>query len=532
MRMESVRPGSPQAAKSLGSYYTPPELARILCRWAVRTPHDDVLDPSCGDGAFLAEAAGLHDFKGRCDGIDLDRQAVIAARRRLQDSAAIHHGNFFDRPAAQEFDAVVGNPPFIRYQRFDDRQRATAFALCRNLGVDLNRECSSWAPFVVISTAWLKPEGRLAMIIPREALFVNYAHSVFAYLKRRFARVRIVALDEPVFPGVLIKVAVLLAEGRGPATEFAITEAPSMGELEVAMKAPGGPENKFGWAWSRVPPAARPVIERAMSSGMFCPLSRVADVRLGLVTGGKDFFTLSPTQVEEWRLPRSVLRPVLGSPGWIEGTDVTARDVRMLQSQDEPCWLLDVREIRSSRTVRSYLRRGVRAGIADRYKCRIRTPWYRLEPGRAPDAFLSYLTSDRPRFAGNSAGLISTNNVHQVFFHAMTLSQQKIFAGAFHHPFTLLSVELLGRTYGGGVLKIEPGDADRIWVPSPVRVSRERVRDAGTIDRLLRAGEESEAIRLAADLSGGFSRREIALMGSAYWALRERRTLRRSSKVS
>ena len=43
--------------KLRGGYYTSSEVADWLCAWAIRSSKDRVLEPSCGDGAFLAAAA-------------------------------------------------------------------------------------------------------------------------------------------------------------------------------------------------------------------------------------------------------------------------------------------------------------------------------------------------------------------------------------------------------------------------------------------------------------------------------------------
>lgn len=43
--------------KLRGGYYTSSEVASWLCSWAIRSPTDKVLEPSCGDGAFLDAAA-------------------------------------------------------------------------------------------------------------------------------------------------------------------------------------------------------------------------------------------------------------------------------------------------------------------------------------------------------------------------------------------------------------------------------------------------------------------------------------------
>jgi adenine-specific DNA-methyltransferase len=40
--------------KEAGAYYTPDPVVSSLVTWAVRGPEDRLIDPSCGDGRFIA----------------------------------------------------------------------------------------------------------------------------------------------------------------------------------------------------------------------------------------------------------------------------------------------------------------------------------------------------------------------------------------------------------------------------------------------------------------------------------------------
>src|SRR5574341_816367 len=44
-----------RVAKETGAVWTPAYIARALVHWAVRSPHDAVLDPGSGRGIFLFE---------------------------------------------------------------------------------------------------------------------------------------------------------------------------------------------------------------------------------------------------------------------------------------------------------------------------------------------------------------------------------------------------------------------------------------------------------------------------------------------
>ncbi len=39
--------------KLRGGYYTPKPIADFICRWAIRSATETVLEPSCGDGNFI-----------------------------------------------------------------------------------------------------------------------------------------------------------------------------------------------------------------------------------------------------------------------------------------------------------------------------------------------------------------------------------------------------------------------------------------------------------------------------------------------
>jgi hypothetical protein len=114
--------------KSAGAYYTPDAVAVSLSRWAVRSEHDCMLDPACGDGRFIARHPNSV-------GVDQDLNAAREAAQRAP-AARVHHADFFEwaGETADRFECVVGNPPFIRYQRFKGVSRQRALTLCAQNG--------------------------------------------------------------------------------------------------------------------------------------------------------------------------------------------------------------------------------------------------------------------------------------------------------------------------------------------------------------------------------------------------------------
>lgn len=156
--------------KSRGAFFTPPEVADYVARWAVRTATDRVLEPSCGEAAFLLAAhqrlatLSPEGGEGSLDGVELHDASARAARAVLRDVGAharIRVGDFFTVEPAPAYDAVIGNPPYIRYQDFAGADRAASRRAALHAGVALTGLASSWAAFTVHSALFLKSGGRL-----------------------------------------------------------------------------------------------------------------------------------------------------------------------------------------------------------------------------------------------------------------------------------------------------------------------------------------------------------------------------------
>src|SRR5207249_6467832 len=128
--------------KKLGQFFTPEAVAAALVNWAVRKAQDRLLDPSCGDGQFLA-------CHRRAVGIEIDPENAAEARQRAP-GALIHPGDFFvwAERTTERFDAATGNPPFIRYQRFVGETRERALKMAARLGATFNGLSASWTPFL------------------------------------------------------------------------------------------------------------------------------------------------------------------------------------------------------------------------------------------------------------------------------------------------------------------------------------------------------------------------------------------------
>ena len=127
----------------------------------------------------------------------------------------------------------------------------------------------------------------------------------------------------------------------------------------------------------------------------------------------------------------------------------------------------------------AYIAAGEKAKVNDAYKCRVRSPWWKVPRVGVPDLLLTYMNHDTPRLVANEAGVTYLNSVHGVTLQPehRKLGRDLLPIGVLN-SLTLLGAELVGRSYGGGILKVEPKEADLLPVPVPRRARRRRGRAA------------------------------------------------------
>lgn len=199
--------------KRLGQVFTPEQVAQSLVSWVIARPNDRLLDPSCGDGRFLAcHRASV--------GVELDESEALIAKRRAP-WALIHQADFFvwASETRERFEAAAGNPPFIRYQHFAGIIRERALQEAAKLGARFNSLTSSWAPFLVVTARLLKAGGRMAFVVPAEIGHAPYAVPTLTALCNNFDRVRVIAIREKLFPDLSEDAWLLYASGFGGCTD-------------------------------------------------------------------------------------------------------------------------------------------------------------------------------------------------------------------------------------------------------------------------------------------------------------------------
>jgi len=457
---------SPENSKLLGQYYTPPEVASTLLKWSVRSPRDRVLDPSCGEGNFLVHHPSAV-------GVEFCADAARIARK-MAPKSRVHNADFFTwaKGTNERFDVVAGNPPFIRYQQFCGKMRKEALRLAGESGIEFSALTSSWAPFLAVAMGLLKRGGRAAFVVPAEIGHANYAPALLEGLCRNFGRITVVAIREKLFPQLSQDAWLLYATdygGQADSMEFIAWDkfhscpAPPSAKRQVSLtnwRRHGKRLRKF-----ILPDEVLEWYADLASVDGVVRFNEIARIRIGYVTGANDFFHLRPSKARQLRLAQRYLRVAIRRGEQLPAQGVDERVVRSWLDEDRPVLLLDLSQAtRLPKGAIAYLESQEGKKAQTRYKCRNRKPWYVVPDVTVPHAFLSYMSGSRPALVSNLAGCVCTNSVHAVRLHQTRYlpNIQK----SWDSPVSVLSQELEGHSLGGGMLKLEPQEAGRVFLPA------------------------------------------------------------------
>ena len=513
--------------KARGAFYTPAEVTAFLADWAIRTPSDRVLEPSVGDGAFIAagevrlQKLGKTEFSEHLYAIELEAGEAAKAKK-LSPTSNITVSSFFDVDPDDlpTMDAIFGNPPYIRYHGFTGDDRHTALARAEMQGVKLTQLASSWAHFVVHSAAFLPEDGgRIGLVLPAELLHTDYAEPVRDFLTERFSSVIVIAFDRNVFDDAQVDAVLLLASNDDAAGMrlIRVHDVESLADLELTPDAAVAKRSHARRWSSTIDADVERIYNELRDSDLAGRLGEVASVDIGVVTGNNAYFIMSKAEAKARGIPASSLTPIVQRPGDVPGISV---------KRSETSVLLDLRGKRTPThpAVLAYLAKGESDGVTDGYKCRTRKPWYGVPlPKVKPDAFLPYMNHQSPRMILNTNNAWSTNLIHGVAFTDRTRDFKAVTA-SFLSSITALSSEIEGRAYGGGVLKLETKEAERLLVPSLTDATEAALLAAfGELDTLVRAGNRAEASKRVDEILDVDHERFIV----AYQVFRSRRLERK-----
>ena len=470
----------------LGQFATPIRLAVNMLGYArtLSGPHTKVrfLDPALGTGAFysaLLDVFSKNDIESAV-GYEIDPQYGTAAAElwaatgldvRIEDFSLA-----CSPETSEQFNLLICNPPYVRHHHIAsaDKQRLKARTRLA-CGVGMNGLTGLYCYFLGMSHAWLADRGVAGWLIPSEFMDVNYGASVKRYLLDSVTLLHIHRFDphEVQFGDALVSSAVVWFRKEKPPPNHTVrfTYGGSLQHPTLDRRVPVSSLRRDP-KWTRYP-------MKGQYDEIHAPvLADFFKVQRGLATGNNNYFILSSEEIKRRKLPMQVFRPILPSPRYIADDEIAADDEgnpvleRRLFVLD--CRLAEAEVERRYPTLWTYLAEGKAQGIAERYLCRHRTPWY-MQETRPPAPFVcTYLGRSntaraRPfRFILNNSQATAAN-VYLMLYPKRSLDTAMRQDAALKQRIWKVLNDICpqamldeGRVYGGGLYKLEPKELGNI----------------------------------------------------------------------
>lgn len=525
------------AQKLRGGFYTEPDIAHFLVRWVASINPATVLEPTCGDGAFLQalEDQDLESLESVL-ACEIDPVEAEKARSRTSLQLKLFEGDFLHwylfRAQETRVDAVVGNPPFIRYQYLDQSQQELAARVFADLNLKFTKHTNAWVSMVLAAFRMLRPGGRLAMVVPAEILHIPHAQSLRKHLAESCSQLLLLESSELWFSTALQGTMLLLAEKKRT------SDARSKGVGVVSLPRTAlfsdpddfwrsasfcnGETIRGKWMPVLLSAAERSLIAGIRESNVASRFGQLASVDVGIVTGANSFFLVSDSVVDEFSLSEWA-HPMFGRSDHVRGVIYDEEDHQENKRLGLPAnflWFPKHPKQRLTAKAKEYIRRGEESGLPKRYKCRIREPWYAVPSVSLSPVAMLKRAHHFPRLVLNSAKAFTTDTAYRI--RALAVDAEDL-VHSFVNSLTCLSAELEGRHYGGGVLELVPTEIENLLVPvadgglKTLKVVDEEFRRAVDPVEFVRI-QDARVLR-----SAGLAASEIDNVHNAWLKLKNRR---------
>lgn len=515
--------------KALGQYYTPPQIVELILKLTVKDPNSKILDPACGSGGFLVKAyhhllelkqkeeasseKEHHDILNQITGVEINQFPAHLSVINLEmqnikyksDVINVIVSDFFDvsnfgfnrdhklahldkterkSGTYKFFDAAVTNPPYIRQEQIKQKQKIQQ--LMNHYGVKLDKTSDIYSYFFVHASNFLRQNGRLGFITSNKWLEVKYGESLQKFFLDNHKILAIVEFDAATFEEALVNTCVTILEKEKDLTKrdnnivkfIRVKKSIDIDNLIKIIQTSNNIEDKnlrlvsirqkdlrTNTKWSlylRAPP----IYHKIIKSDKITTLDKVAEINRGITTGINEFFCLDKENINAWGIEKKYLVPAIFTPKDLKSL--------MLKSENLEKYVLYVKESKEKikgSNVLEYLKHGEESGFNKRPTVKSRKLWYFIGDRKPAPIIFPYLIWRNVVFVWNKAKAFCTDVFHEIY--PKKEEDTLVLLGILNSSIISLFCEIHGRSYGGGVLKVQTFETQKLPILNPSKLSKE-----------------------------------------------------------
>lgn len=443
---------------NLGQVYTKPAVADFMVRLFTITGKARVLDPCFGRGVFVRSLLKNTEFV--VDGVEIDEASCAAFGNPDESRCRLMNGDFFDVEGT--FDGIIMNPPYVRQEELDKlaplgvtKQKLQSACWIMNISSKANL----YMYFILRAILLLREGGELIAIFPNSWT------------------------NTPV--GKQFKEQMML---HGSITNFITVEGEAFERAPMVdvciLKYVKGMRGETHYQTMRITPDDSLLIETVeqQKNEVLINLVRlcsIASIRRGITTGANKFFVNPPL------FTQTHIVNILSSPKDFTGfTTKHCRQDKLLAiksgdnlSEEEDTFLEN-----SARVIKKEGKPMTLKALIDKG-----LPWYYITVPETAQIVFSYIVRNNLKFVLNAENCNARDNFYMISSRYNSL----LLMALLNNYYVYRQLEILGKSYGKGLLKLQKYDIDEIRVPHPETIQEDvKVKLVQLAEELVRSSDE------------------------------------------
>ncbi len=470
-----------EALREKGQFWTPLWLAKVMAAWVTGLKPPQLFDPAVGPGTFFAAARDV-GYQGDFAGYEVDHASVLEGKYLNLEPSDFYQvvlGDFIETEQEPSFSAIISNPPYIRHHRLSENRKAQLGTIAQEvLGFTLDGRVGLHVYFLLKCLELLSEGGRLAFLLPADVCEGVSSRALWYRLCERFYLEAVLTFDKSAapFPQVDTNAIVFLISNNEPKKIMRWIRVLERDELALRRLLQDGKNAKarssaYICRERPLSEALRTGLSRSVrtSSSHGISLTRLARVVRGIASGANDFFFLTERQIDELELDSRCFVRAIGRTRDCRAEKMTHKILNELEMKGRPSWLLSLDHSLKetlSPPMRAYLEWGESQGFHERALIKSRRPWYKMERREPPPILFAYLGRRDCRFILNEVGVVPLTGFLCVYPHDSRPEEIEKLWRALNHPATLANLAFVGKSYGGGAIKVEPRQLEALEIPS------------------------------------------------------------------
>lgn len=436
--------------KKNGIFYTPDVLGDYLISNLNISDFENtsILDPAYGEGSLLL---ALERYLNTTEAVNVDlfgcdKHPVNGLLQHLPKANLIET-DFFDYSISNKHNFIITNPPYIRREN-QEKDILNLFLEENKEFKILGKKADLWAYFLMKSVMHLSVNGGMCAIIPWSFIQADYAKNLRCWLHERFGEIKVLTLSKPYFEHADERVVLLWCKGFGNQNNsvsiaFSDKIRHDLNYFEI---------QKETWISDKIVStddiSLIEIFNKLKNEYGFQEFRELVDVRIGVVTGANKFFIRSFDELAAYGFTKKHLLKIITSAA--EFSDYIKEGDKSLK------YMVHIHEDVTG-AFEDFIKEGVANEFDQRQHCENRNNWYSINVAKTPDAFFPYRVSRMPYLLINKNYNQSTNSIHRIYFkNKYTKTQVKWLQVSMLSVYGQLSLEFNSKTYGKGMLKLEP----------------------------------------------------------------------------